>query len=95
MTLTCPHCTKEVPLQINPELLKHLTGSDVVLVKEKLKTGESNKELAARLNTTEQVIKNRLRDIFIRLQVHSSLELSIVWFRNIQSQPKPRNGQAA
>jgi len=98
MTLTCPHCTKEVRLQVNPDIVKLLTPSEIELVREKMRTGESNKEIASRLKTSEQVIKNRLRDIYSALNVRNGVALAVLWFRSIvttKPSPNPKSGQAA
>ena len=95
MTLTCPHCTKAIQLQINPEILKGLTPAEIQLIQAKMSRGESNKELANRLGTSEQVIKNRLRDIYSAFRVHSAVEMAILWFRNVQPQSNPKSGQVA
>ncbi len=39
--------------------------------------GRTNPEIAALLNTSEQVVKNRLRSVFDRLGVWSRLELAL------------------
>jgi DNA-binding NarL/FixJ family response regulator len=96
MTLTCPHCSKRIPLEINPALVRLLTPSQLEVVQAKMSRGECNKELAARLNTTEQAIKNRLRKAYQSLGVHSDIEMTVLWFRNIVAQcPNPKSGQAA
>jgi DNA-binding NarL/FixJ family response regulator len=95
MTLTCPHCTKDIRLQVNPQIVKNLTPKEIEVLQAKTQRGEGNKEIAARLHTTEQVIKNRMRGIYQALNVHSDIELMVLWFRNVQPCPNPKSGQAA
>jgi DNA-binding NarL/FixJ family response regulator len=69
--------------------------------------GLTNREIAARMGTTEQVVKNYLRSTFDKLGVWSRLELALyvaghggaVWQQEMrseaESQPASENGAAA
>ncbi len=48
-------------------------------VAELVASGLSNKEVAARIGTTEQCVKNYNRSIFDKLGVWSRLELALYW----------------
>lgn len=54
-----------------------LTAREAAIV-ERIATGASNKEIAARLNVGEQTVKNGLRRIFRKLQVPNRLGLAML-----------------
>jgi hypothetical protein len=67
--------------------------------------GMKNKEIATRVGTTEQVVKNYLRKVYDKLGVADRLELALYCLNNrvvdgvqrpgAASEPQPGNGIAA
>ena len=59
--------------------------------------GMKNKEIAIRVGTTEQVVKNYLRKVYDKLGVSDRLELALycVHHQLLEGVPLKRNGQAA
>lgn len=55
--------------------------------------GMKNKEIAQRVGTTEQVVKNYLRKVYDKLGVADRLELALYCLNNrvVESAPKPNN----
>jgi len=62
--------------------------------------GMKNKEIAVRVGTTEQVVKNYLRKVYDKLGVADRLELALYCLNhriveNVKVPPSPENGNAA
>ena len=62
--------------------------------------GMKNKEIAVRVGTTEQVVKNYLRKVYDKLGVADRLELALYCLNhrvvdNVKVPPLPENGNAA
>lgn len=60
--------------------LEQLTPREHEVLSE-LATGYSNKELSSKLNISEETIRNHLRSIYTKLQVHSRTEAVVKYLR--------------
>jgi DNA-binding NarL/FixJ family response regulator len=60
-----------------PASLNHLTAKELVIVAG-VSQGLRNKDIAKRIGTTEQVIKNYLRKVYLKLGVSDRLELALL-----------------
>lgn len=76
---TCPHCGA----LITPDVFRvdptKLTAKELRVVELIAQHGMKNREAAAELRTTEQVVKNCLVRIFLKLGVRTRLELAMAW----------------
>jgi DNA-binding NarL/FixJ family response regulator len=73
-----PAKTKSLPLldRVGARVLKRLTPKELQIVA-LVAEGGKNKEIATQLSTTEQVIKNYLRNIYDKMGVSDRLELAV------------------
>lgn len=75
---TAPEC---------PEPLDSLLTLKQLIVLEELVAGRSNKEIAARLNISDQTVGSHMKEIFSRLAVRNRTEAVVRYFQIIDRQP--------
>jgi two-component system response regulator DevR len=76
MADSCPACGRPF---FNTRDCSGLTRNEAQTINLLLQEGLSNREIATRMGTVEQVVKNRLCKVYRKFGIHSRLELAALY----------------